>query len=153
MFGAKVTRTKLNDRAALQALDKAVRRWAFQAGAYVRKVMQSSIKDSDKPSRPGQPPHSHTGILRRFIRFAVIAQEEKVIIGPKKLPSKVGQQPRVLEFGGVSETKGKGGRDVQGRFTKSVRKTSQRAARPFARPALLKSIPRTRSMWRDSIKA
>ena len=40
-------------------------------GAYVRRVAQSKVRQSIKPSSPGSPPHTRRGALKRGILFGV----------------------------------------------------------------------------------
>ena len=51
-----------------------------RAGAYVRRVAQRKVATSPKPSRPGEPPHSRRGLLRRAILFGNDG-EKSVLIG------------------------------------------------------------------------
>jgi hypothetical protein len=141
MFSMKLTRVQIFERQALAALEKPIRRWAFQAGGYIRTVMKNSIEPRIGVSEPGQPPHSHgRGTLRNNIRFAVLAAEEKVIIGPRKLKRKVGQQPQALEHGGKTEAR-----------RKRKKRTQTVKARPFALPALKKSTTRVTRMWKNAV--
>jgi hypothetical protein len=132
---------KIFERQVLNNLEKSVRRWAFKSGAFVKKVMQNSIKKRGDVSEPGQPPHSHKGQLKKFIRFAVEASQGRVIIGPKKLKRKVGAQPHALEFGGKTTAR-----------RKRKKRESRVKARPFALPALKKSTTKTTRMWKDAIR-
>ena len=76
------------DRAAVvRAVDQATRRNLSRFGAYVRQRAKTSIRRPPKTatvriSRPGRPPYSHTGLLKRFIFFAYDADRQSVVIGP-----------------------------------------------------------------------
>lgn len=51
-------------------------------------------------SRPGEPPRSVLGYLRKFIYFAWDPQAKSVVVGPAQFGGAGGQAPRVLEEGG-----------------------------------------------------
>ncbi len=80
------------------------------------------IKPGAGASAPGDPPHSHLGLLTRFMRYAVDAEEKRVVIGPEFLARKSQNAPAALEKGGESIT-------TRGRRIRV-------AARPFMSPAL-----------------
>lgn len=73
------------------------------AGGAIRLTAVRSIRRRKKPSKPGTPPHSPTGKLRRAIRYAVDHVREEVVIGP------VSETARTIwhlhEFGGVTTRK------------------------------------------------
>lgn len=98
-----------------------------------------------EPSRPGSPPYSRLGLLKKFLFFAYDPERRSVVIGPARLNQKIGDAPAALERGGRSRiTAGRGrGR----RVTRTVR------ARPFMGPAFEKEKPKLPDMWRDSIRA
>lgn len=89
-------------------------------------------------SRPGQPPLTHEGSLKRQLRFAYDATSRTVVVGPEtKSGSPV---PRVLEFGGrIRSTRTVTGR--RGR-RKKIRTTVRIAARPYMAPALRAAVSR-----------
>lgn len=127
------------DRQAVQqAVDKAARKNLSKFGAFVRRSAQTSIRSRKRISEPGQPPSSHTGLLKRHIYFAYDGQKKSVVIGPvawKKRGSFT--VPEVLEYGG------------------QVREAKQRynyRPRPFMRPAFEKEKARIKDIWKDSIK-
>ena len=49
---------------------------------FVRTTAQHSIRKRKSVSRPGQPPSSHVGTLRRLIFFAYEPAKKNVMIGP-----------------------------------------------------------------------
>jgi phage gpG-like protein len=81
---------KAVERGAVQGLRKA----AFA----IYEKARESIVESDRPSAPGEPPHTRRGQLRRAIVYAVDAQEQTAIIGPRE--SVVGVSAEAHEFGG-----------------------------------------------------
>jgi hypothetical protein len=51
-------------------IDPAVRKALAKFGAFVRQRAKTSIKTRAGTSRPGRPPFSHTGTLKKFIYFS-----------------------------------------------------------------------------------
>jgi hypothetical protein len=83
----------------IRAVDKARRAVLSKAGAFIRTTARRSLRRRKGPAPPGQPPHSHTGLLKRFLFFAYEPASDSVVIGPARL-NKPGAAPRVLEHGG-----------------------------------------------------
>lgn len=127
------------DRQAVQqAVDKAARKNLSKFGAFVRRSAQTSIRSRKRISEPGQPPSSHTGLLKRHIYFAYDGQKKSVVIGPvawKKRGSFT--VPEVLEYGG--------------QFREAKQRYNYRS-RPFMRPAFEKEKARIKDIWKDSVK-
>ena len=101
------------------------------AGAAIRLTARRSIRRSKKPSRPGTPPNTRGGQLRRAIVYAVERREERVVIGPDY--AVVGVSAVAHEFGG----------HYRGDYYES---------RPFMGPALMKSRDRLPQQWAGSIR-
>jgi len=70
------------------------------AGGAIGKTARFSIRRRKKPSRPGSPPHTQTGMLRRVIRYEVTNNKTNVIIGP--VNEVAGRLWNLHEFGGVA---------------------------------------------------
>jgi phage gpG-like protein len=70
------------------------------AGGVIGKTARFSIRRRKKPSRPGSPPHTQTGMLKRVIRYEVINNKTEVIIGP--VNEVAGRLWNLHEFGGVA---------------------------------------------------
>ena len=141
MIGMSVNKAKglfFDSKAVIRQTDKATRRVLSKFGAFVRTRARSSIRKRKRPSAPGQPPSSHTGLLKRFIYFVLEPSRKSVVIGPTKL-NKPGGIPEVLEYGGRSRPRPKARRVVY-------------AARPTMRPAFEAERPQLPSLWRDSIR-
>ena len=123
----------------LRPKDRAVRRVLSRFGAFVRTTARRSIRRRKRSSEPGQPPRSHTGLLRRLIFFAYEPTSENVVIGPADLSSKRGDAPHALEEGGRSQI--------------GPQQTAYIEPRPYMGPAFKtereKNMP---DMWRDSIR-
>jgi hypothetical protein len=145
-----------------------------KAGAFVRRTAKGLIRKGKKPSRPGSPPHDVTGILKRFIYFALGPSKDSVVIGPAKTnqiffdadgqPVK-GTVPEVLEYGGQI-----GIEEVQSPFSgrwrrrdfryrragtqaewKRRRRIVRIEARPYMGPALQKNQSKFPGLWADSV--
>ena len=149
MIGYRIDQIKglFFDSAKVQAAtSRAERSVLSRFGAFVRTRARTSIRKRKKPSEPGQPPSSHTGILKRFIFFAYEPQRRSVVIGPARLNQKIGDAPAALEHGGRSQV-------VSGsrRRKRQVRTVTIRP-RPFMGPAFEAERPKLPAMWANSVK-
>jgi hypothetical protein len=72
-----------------------------QAGYYIRGIARRSIKVSDYPSDPGQPPHSRVGKIKNAILS--FADDVHALIGPGQ--SAIGIIGQTHEFGGMEPPK------------------------------------------------
>ena len=70
------------------------------AGAAIRLTARRSIRRRKVPSRPGTPPHTPTGMLKRVIRHGVTPDKTQVVIGP--INEIAGRLWNLHEFGGVA---------------------------------------------------
>ncbi len=125
----------------LAATTTAERKVLSRFGAFVRQGARSSIRTRKAPAPPGQPPSSHTGLLKRNIFFAFDRAHGGVVIGPVTLNQKEGMAPRLLEHGGTIVRR-RSGRTVTNRY----------APRPFMRPAFTRELASLPPLWRDSIR-
>jgi phage gpG-like protein len=133
------------DRPKVQrAVDRSKRRSLSRAGAFIRQRARTSIRKRKRQSRPGQPPSSHTGLLRRFILFGYDRRSDSVVVGP--VGFRRSRSPHVLEFGGRTtvESRRRGGR--------RQKRTVRIAARPYMRPALEKERSQLPAVWRNSVR-
>ena len=71
-----------------------------EAGGAIRKTASRSIRKRKNPSKPGSPPNTQTGMLRRVIRYEVTNNKTEVIIGP--VNEIAGRLWNLHEFGGVA---------------------------------------------------
>lgn len=98
--------------AVIRAVGRARAAVLSKFGAFVRRSARSSIRPGGKKgivSKPGEPPRSHEGSLRRFLNFAWDPRSQSLVVGPEKTnqvfftdamrPVK-GTVPGVLEQGG-----------------------------------------------------
>lgn len=127
-----------------RAMDAATRRALSQVGAFIRQRARTSIRKRKGASRPGGPPHSHAGHLRRLIFFAWDAVAESMVIGP--VPFREGQAPHLLEFGGTTV------RRTTRRRGRGRRHRMRYRKRPFMGPALEAELPQLPSRWRNSVR-
>jgi hypothetical protein len=144
VIGMEIKRLFFDRRAVHRSADRATRRVLSRFGAFVRRTAKSSIRKRKRPSAPGKPPSSHTGLLKRFIFFGYEPNRRSVVIGPARLNQKIGDAPHALEHGGVSTV-------VEGLRGKRRKRRVRIAARPFMGPAFEKERPGLPALWRDSI--
>ncbi|MEM8738086.1 MAG: hypothetical protein AAGG38_06360 [Planctomycetota bacterium] len=142
----------------LQEIDRAKRRTYSKAGSFVMTTARRSIRTRKSLSRPGAPPSSHDGSLRRGIFFGYDRPRDSVVIGPraewsKRLPGGK-TQPEVLEFGGTVAGRGRLVKTGSGRGKKweRAKRTLRYAARPFMGPALEKEAPNFPELWADAVR-
>lgn len=74
-----------------------------QAGAYIRGIAVRMVKVSPEKSKPGKPPHTRKGRLKKAIVFFVNKADESVVVGPTF--SNVGKIGHTHEFGGEEPPK------------------------------------------------
>lgn len=92
----------LNSDAVTKLLDRQTRRAFSRAGGYIRATAKRSIKKRQGTSKPGDPPYSHTGLLKNFIFFSYDPHQKSVIVGPEKLTRRGAEgAPKALEYGGT----------------------------------------------------
>ena len=128
-----------------KSADAATRKALSQAGAFIRTTAKHSIRQRKKPSAPGQPPSSHSGLLRRFIFFGYDEARKTVVVGPMRLNQKIGAAPEALEHGGESVV-------VEGLRGKRRKRKVRVRARPFMGPAMEQEIPKFPGLWANSVK-
>jgi len=147
MIGMRVDKRMFFDRKrVVDATDRVTRRVLSKFGAFVRQTAKRSIRRRKRPSRPGQPPSSHTGLLKRRIFFGYDREKQSVVIGPapinQRSPYGDTTVPELLEEGGRVRRREPGGRT----------ETLNYRARPFMGPAFEKEQPKLPAMWRDSVR-
>jgi len=131
-----------------RAVDRGKRQALSRAGAFIRRRARSSIRKRKRASRPGQPPSSHTGLLRRFILFGYDRIRDSVVVGP--VGFKRSRAPNVLEFGGRTTVET---RPRKGRGRRKQKRVVRIASRPYMRPALEKEKSNLPAVWRNSVRA
>ena len=109
-------------------------------GAFVRTRAKTSIRKRKGTSPPGSPPHSHVGLLRKFILFAYDPTRKSVVIGPTLIRAE-SQAPRLLEHGGEAV-----------RRTKTRTRRLRYRPRPFMQPAFAAEQSKLPPLWRDSVR-
>ncbi len=128
----------------VRAVDKAKRLALSKAGAFIRITARHSIRTRKGSAPPGTPPHSHTGLLKRFIFFGYDPTTESVVVGPARI-NRTTDAPHTLEFGGTTA--------VERRRKGKVRARKVRIApRPFMGPALEKERPNLPKTWANSVR-
>ena len=139
----KTAKSQFFDRLRITSkADAQTKKTLSRFGAFVRQSARQSIRKRKKSSRPGQPPSSHTGILKQFIYFGYDSYRRSVVIGPVVTSRKSSGIPEVLEYGGkVTITSGK-----------AKGKTTTIEARPSMGPAFDKELDVVPKLWVNSIK-
>ena len=143
MIGLKISEAKglFFDRAAVtSAADRGTRKVLSRFGAFVRQSARSSIRRRKGISRPGEPPSSHTGLLKRHIFFVFSPEQRSVVIGPVLL-NKGTDAPRLLEHGDTV---------VRRRRNRRVRMTYR--ARPYMQPAFEREQQQLPDLWKNSVR-
>ena len=160
-----------NAKSIIDAVDKAKERVGKKQGAFIRTSARSSIKKNKKPSAPGQPPHGHTGGLRKRIFFDYDRITETVVVGPALAPLRTNKfnlgltTPQRLELGGrviVNQTftRKDGWRIVTERQAQRARTTRRQVRRlqvttdqrPFMLPALKKGLTDLARKWKGAVR-
>lgn len=130
----------------LNATSRAERKVLSKFGAFVRTRARTSIRKRKGPSEPGQPPSSHTGLLKRNIFFVYDRSRHSVLIGPILLNQKIGDAPRALEEGGQSRVfTGRGRR-------RRLLRTVLIRARPYMKPAFERELPAVPALWQNAVR-
>lgn len=157
----------------IKAVGKSTAAVMSKAGAFIRRTARGLIRKRKRTSKPGEPPSSHTGVLKQFIYFAFDPRAGSVVIGPAKTNQVffkgngepvTGAVPGILEHGGsirILERRLRNGKWVRAdlrskrklaNYKTRLRKVSV-AARPYMGPALAKEAPKFPSLFANSIKA
>jgi len=136
-------------QAVIKAADKQTRAVLSKFGSFVRRTAKGLIRNAGKKgasSRPGQPPKSHNGMLKKFLFFVFDPARQSVIIGPAKLNGTISDNcPAVLEKGGTTKVR------VWQNHQKVVKKVHVEA-RPYMGPAVSKEIKQLPSLWANSVQ-
>ena len=129
------------DREKVQrAVDASTRRALSRFGAFVRQRAKTSIRTKAGTSPPGQPPYSHTGVLKQFLLFAYDAERKSVVIGPT-LIREGSPAPRLLEHGGDTTI-----------ATRTGPRRARYRPRPFMGPAFRAELPQLPAIWKHSVR-
>ena len=145
MIGMAAKKMFFDRKKVLGAMDRTTRRVLSKFGAFVRRAAKSSVRKRKRASAPGEPPSSHTGLLRRFIFFGYERERHSVVIGPQRLSQKSGDATSAMEHGGMSTV-------VEGMRSERKKRRVNIKARPFMGPAFEQEKPKLPAMWRDSVK-
>jgi hypothetical protein len=153
------TKIKVNTVETRRRYKRAVVKSLGGAAAYVMKVAKRKIKQSEKPSKKGRPPHTRRGALRRAIVFAVNENGEFALVGPSAdLFSNIA---KYHEFGGYQELKtrrrkykiGSGGPvDIRGDYRNpNYSKDRHIAGMRFERNSAIKGVAWARLKTRQQV--
>lgn len=142
----RLTGEQLNP-AQRQAL--AVRKWAARTGRGADRKVRAPFR----ASKPGDPPFSRIGTLKRWILFLYDESVDDVVVGPIKLGSRARPVPGILEHGGTVRAIRQ--KLVRGRISKRNPLRVERiratiAPRPFMLPALISERAKIPEAFRNS---
>lgn len=113
-------KVQLRLRRLMRTIERARAGSLHAVGYLVSSIAKGKIVRSGKAARPGQPPTTRRGLMRRAIRYAVAPDKRSVVIGP--VYSMVGTAGAAHEYGGKYKKQ---------RYPK----------RPFMRPSLIEAAP------------
>lgn len=172
-FDIESAKSLFFDRAPVKsAVDAGTRRALSKFGAFVRTRSRSSIRKRKKASKPGQPPSSHVGLLKKFLFFGFDPAAKSVVTGPVLAGPRSGA-PETLEDGGpatVREAVPGGGRKASspaqarayrrllgdGRLSAPARQFTTRQIhvrpRPYMLPAFKAELPKAAQVFKDAIR-
>lgn len=86
-----------------RAVERGFRRQMMRWGSLSRGIARRSMRRTKSASRPGEPPRSHKGYLKKFLFFSYSARDKSVVVGPTPLPGQSrGRVPPLLEEGGTT---------------------------------------------------
>jgi hypothetical protein len=178
-FDIQAVKATFLDRAEISgAIDAGTRRALSKFGAFVRTRSRSSIRKRKKASKPGSPPSSHVGTLKKLIFFTYDAQKKSVVIGPtlfsgtKFIGTKSGA-PETLEYSGdvtireavkgAKKARSKAQAKAYRRLLKERRliaeprqyttRTITVQQRPYMRPAFMAELPRAPQQFKNCIRS
>ena len=135
----------------LREMRKVTTRFLFGFGAYTRGVARRSLGKPKSVSKPGNPPASHTGVIKRSLLFGVERDSRNVVIGPsqehpavpQKARNKKGVVPPILEYGGILMMfRKRAGKKVPIKYT----------ARPFMGPAFEIAKANLSTIWGNAAR-
>lgn len=139
MIVFRMKEIEFEDDSILGLIEKSKERAGKKVGFATRQTAMESILDGAVSSKPGSPPNSHTGDLRRSIRYDYDPILSSVVAGPVLLTRRSKDAVNAMEYGGQSQ-------DVRGRVVRIL-------ARPFMSPAfadvLTNSVP---EVFRDTFR-
>ncbi len=164
MIGARIVpigrENFFDSERVMKALSEGQRRKLSKFGAFVQRRAKTSIRPAAvenrteirkakkrgqhvtiryRPSRPGEPPRSRKGELKKLILFGYDPIQRDVLIGPTLVAGRASETPARMEFGGEF-------------VHKKSRKVIKVEARPFMRPAMeAEKKARMPAMFRDSL--
>jgi len=128
---------------ALAQFQADARNALLRQGGFIRTTAKNSIRSAAKPSQPGHPPRSVTGLLKQFIFFKWDDASQSVVAGPAAFKANA-VVPEVLEKGGKELARVKVGRDWKNQ-------TVTIAPRPFMAPAFQISQTKLPEYWQKSV--
>ena len=143
----RLTKIAMDYTKLWEACAKAKRSSMMRAGAFVRGAAMRLLRRRKGPSKPGSPPHVHTGSGEfglKMIRFDYGASSETCIIGPIGKAGSRWSVTHALEFGGAKM--------VKSRRQRGKTVPLKIAERPYMGPALDRATEKIPSAWAGSVR-
>ena len=125
-----------------RSVSKTVLQKLNHIGGLIRKTARNSIRPRRSASKPGDPPNSHTGLLKDKLLYSFDKEAESVVVGPVLL-NRGTDAPHTLEFGGYTQI---------GSAWSLFKKRVFIKPRPYMAPALEKNRETIAKIWSDSIR-
>lgn len=160
MIGYRVKSNFFDREKIIKSVDRARRKNLSKSGAFIRRAARSSIRPGGKSgivSKPGEPPRSHSGELKRKIFFAYEPLNDGVVVGPVGFGRS--KAPSLLEYGGSVQVRDqlvrvgprRLGRNEKPRFVRYTGRMRYKP-RPFMGPAFEKAKKDLDEIWGNSVK-
>lgn len=112
-----------------------------QTGQVTRRSKKKATVDAT--AKPGDPPYSHQGTLRKLILYGLGNDGSSMLAGPVKFPSRFGGGPEFVEHGGDTTLRiGPRGKPHSVHYH----------GNPFMAPAMAEELPKWIESWKGSIK-
>ena len=99
-MGRSANQWFLDRSAVVRLVDKKTRYVLNEFGKGTMYRDRRSQKKRLGPAPPGQPPHAHAGLVKKFTYYKFRPETRSVIIGPELLPGKRQDNLHRLEYGG-----------------------------------------------------
>lgn len=111
-------------------------RWLMMQAIFKRKGLNPrKVRRPLRHSKPGEPPRTIRGDIKKFLFFAFDAASKTVLVGPALLNSPTGA-PHTLEYGGTAQI---------GDRTITIK------PRPYMAPAVATALPKLHQLWKDAM--
>lgn len=139
------TRFVFDRKHVMDSVEKSKLKVLSRCGAFVMTTARGLIrhaKNWNDYSKPGRPPKSHLGLLKKLIVFAWEPRSRSVVIGPTRLNQRDDSAPALLEFGGEA---------IRTKRMPERQYVAHYEPRPYMGPALEKNVAKFPTLFENSI--